>query len=42
MEGYKTLKTNDVVGFEVSSGDNGPQAADVKVTEAAEEVVSET
>ena len=29
MEGYKTLKTNDVVNFEVADGEKGPQAASV-------------
>ena len=36
MEGYKTLKTNDEVEFEVIDGDNGPQAANVIVTKSAE------
>ena len=35
MDGYKTLQTNDVVSFEVTAGDKGPQAANVKVTSAA-------
>jgi len=35
MEGYKTLQTNDVVSFEVTAGDKGPQAANVLVTAAA-------
>lgn len=29
MEGYKTLKTNDAVIFEVTQGEKGPQAANV-------------
>jgi cold shock CspA family protein len=29
MEGYKTLKTNDAVTFEVIEGEKGPQAANV-------------
>jgi CspA family cold shock protein len=29
MEGYKTLKTNDAVAFEVVQGEKGPQAANV-------------
>jgi len=29
MEGYKTLKTNDKVTFDVVQGDKGPQAANV-------------
>ena len=29
MEGYKTLKTNDPVTFEVVQGEKGPQAANV-------------
>lgn len=32
MEGYKTLKTNDSVEFEVGAGEKGPQAANVVVT----------
>ena len=31
MEGYKTLKTNDIVTFEVTQGDKGPQASKVNV-----------
>jgi CspA family cold shock protein len=34
MEGYKTLKTNDPVEFEIVQGDKGPQAAGVKVAVA--------
>jgi CspA family cold shock protein len=30
MEGYKTLKTNDPVEFDVVQGEKGPQAANVK------------
>ena len=37
MEGYKTLKTNDEVEFEVTDGDNGPQASNVMVTKSAVE-----
>lgn len=29
MEGYKTLKTNDAVSFDVVQGEKGPQAANV-------------
>jgi CspA family cold shock protein len=29
MEGYKTLKTNDKVTFDVVQGEKGPQAANV-------------
>jgi len=29
MEGYKTLKTNDAVAFDIVQGDKGPQAANV-------------
>jgi CspA family cold shock protein len=29
MEGYKTLKTNDKVTFDVVTGEKGPQAANV-------------
>ena len=29
MDGYKTLKTNDAVAFEVVQGEKGPQAANV-------------
>lgn len=35
MEGYKTLKTNDKVTFEIVQGEKGAQAANVKVTTAA-------
>ena len=31
MEGYKTLRTHDLVEFEVVAGDKGPQAGNVKV-----------
>jgi len=34
MEGYKTLKTDDTVTFEIIQGTNGPQASDVKITPA--------
>jgi len=36
MDGYKTLKTNDAVRFEVVSGEKGPQAANVTMVAAAE------
>ena len=29
MEGYKSLKTNDSVEFDVTDGEKGPQAANV-------------
>ena len=35
MEGYKTLKTNDAVEFEVVEGEKGPQAANVTMTQSA-------
>ena len=35
MEGYKTLKTNDSVAFEVVEGEKGPQAANVTLISAA-------
>jgi len=35
MEGYKTLKTNDSVEFEVVEGEKGPQAANVTLTQSA-------
>ena len=42
MEGYKTLKTNDLVEFEITQGDKGPQASMVKVIgEAPKEETSE-
>jgi len=41
MEGYKTLKTNDKVTFDVVQGQKGPQAADVKLVEAAKETAKE-
>jgi cold shock protein len=37
MEGYKTLKTNDVVSFDVVQGEKGPMAANVVVTHPAPE-----
>lgn len=33
MDGYKTLKTNDKVSFDIVQGEKGPQAANVVVTE---------
>lgn len=46
MEGYKSLKTNDSVEFEVTQGDKGPQAASVVMvgessTEEAQGVTEE-
>ena len=35
MDGYKTVKTNDKVTFEVVQGEKGPQAGSVTVTEAS-------
>ena len=32
MEGYKTLKAKEEVEFEVTDGDKGPQATNVKRT----------
>jgi len=32
MEGYKTLKAKEEVEFEVTDGDKGPQAVNVKRT----------
>jgi CspA family cold shock protein len=37
MDGYKTLKTNDEVQFEVVQGEKGPQAANVTTTAIAVE-----
>ena len=37
MEGYKTLKTNDKVSFDVVQGKKGPQAANVQATGAVAE-----
>lgn len=34
-EGYKSLSEGDKVEFEITRGDKGPQAKDVKVIEAA-------
>jgi CspA family cold shock protein len=39
MEGYKTLKTNDTVSFDIVQGDKGPQAANVVATGSAEPAV---
>jgi CspA family cold shock protein len=36
MEGYKTLKTNDKVTFDVVDGEKGPQAANVVAVGVAE------
>ena len=48
MEGYKTLKTNDIVTFDITQGEKGPQASKVKViaegapeTKVAEDKVEE-
>lgn len=35
MEGYKTLKTNDSVTFEIVQGEKGAQASAVKVVASA-------
>jgi len=35
MEGYKTLKENDEVSFEIGDSDKGPIAVNVKVTKAS-------
>lgn len=35
MDGYKTLKTNDAVKFEVVQGEKGPQAANVTMVNPA-------
>ena len=35
MEGYKTLKTNDKVTFDVVDGEKGPQASSVIVVGSA-------
>ena len=37
MEGYKTLKTNDKVMFDVVQGEKGPQAANVVLAEESVE-----
>jgi cold shock CspA family protein len=37
MDGYKTLKTNDAVKFEVVQGEKGPQAANVTMVNPAAE-----
>lgn len=37
MDGYKTLKTNDAVKFEVVQGEKGPQAANVTMVNPAVE-----
>ena len=37
MDGYKTLKTNDAVKFEVGQGEKGPQAASVTMVNPAAE-----
>jgi len=35
MDGYKQLKENDEVEFEVVKGEKGPQAAEVKLVNGA-------
>ena len=35
MDGYKTLKTNDKVSFDIVQGEKGPQASNVVVVESA-------
>jgi CspA family cold shock protein len=37
MDGYKTLKTNDIVSFDVTQGEKGPQAANVVLVSSAPE-----
>ena len=37
MDGYKTLKTNDAVKFEVVQGEKGPQAANVTMVNPSTE-----
>jgi len=39
MEGYKTLKTNDSVEFEVVQGDKGPQASNIVLLGSAIEEI---
>jgi len=41
MEGYKTLKTGDVVTFEIADGEKGPQAANVVATGETVAIASE-
>ncbi len=41
MEGYKTLKTNDKVTFDVVDGEKGPQAANVVATGVTAEALKE-
>jgi cold shock protein len=40
MDGYKTLKTNDRVSFDVVDGEKGKQAANVKITSSAPEMAT--
>lgn len=40
MDGYKTLKTNDEVEFEIVQGDKGPQADKVTLTKESEAEVA--
>jgi cold shock protein len=40
MDGYKTLKTNDEVEFEVVEGEKGPQADKVTLIKEAEAEVA--
>jgi CspA family cold shock protein len=37
MEGFKTLKPNQVVSYELGQNHHGPQAVNVKVLEDAQE-----
>jgi len=41
MEGYKTLKTNDKVTFDVVDGEKGPQAANVVAVGVTAEAIKE-
>ena len=37
MEGYKAIKTGDIVDFVVTQGDKGPQVSDVVILKSAPE-----